>query len=620
MDVKQFLDEKFDRIESEGDNWKTNCPFCDDDRKRFGVHKEKGLWHCFNCNISGKSIYSLQKKLSTEVKQDLDFPESKRVRDQSKKDKPEQYVKIPQNLAAKHQEKLKIKDRKAADYLRNERGFSDETISYFQLGSWKTKGFEYVSLPFWKRGKLVNIKYRAVDFQDRKFKWRRIKGGESSLFHDDVIDHDHNYIFVTEAELDAVALWNAGFKNVVAVTTGAKSFKQEWYERLERFKRIYLVYDNDVDGQSGAEKVAQRLGMDRCYNILLPKIQDEKKTDANNYFWDTKKRTQRYSAANFRKLIKEARKFEVKDVVSLRDAIKDAYKSRFVADEDEIMGFPTPWPKINGLLKKGNRPGHLVVVSGISKIGKTTWVQNWIRALGNDQKVTSLIYECEMKPDQLGEKFVAMETVTLDMKEDFEAEDFSWAAYKLPIDKIYIAHPRSEAPTLDGACDTIRAAVQRYGARVVVFDNLHFLVRSDNVKDEIGRVTRTFKLLAENLNVLFILIVHPKKTGQKEPTPDDLKDSSSIFQDLDTLILLHRNYISSGKEGTEDEGTGGYEPLTKVLVQGRWCAGGFTFQYFDGSRSLFYEKGDLLRNALAKRKALSMKKVGGFNVKGQRGN
>ena len=51
-----------------------------------------------------------------------------------------------------------------------------------------------------------------------------------------------------------------GIKNVVGLTTGAEGFHQSWYDRLERFKTIYLVMDNDIAGQDGAVKISKRLG------------------------------------------------------------------------------------------------------------------------------------------------------------------------------------------------------------------------------------------------------------------------------------------------------------------------------------------------------------------------
>jgi hypothetical protein len=41
--------------------------------------------------------------------------------------------------------------------------------------------------------------------------------------------------------------------------------------RFLPFERIYLVYDNDKQGDEGAAEVVRRLGYHRCWRVRLPK-------------------------------------------------------------------------------------------------------------------------------------------------------------------------------------------------------------------------------------------------------------------------------------------------------------------------------------------------------------
>lgn len=602
MNVRDYLEEKgFSPVES-GDNLQINCPFCDDDRNRLGIHNVTGQWNCFNCGEKGKTIISLQKKLSDEKIESLEL----------EKPKAKKAIHINQGLAAKFNKLLKKVDRKALEYLTTVRGFSKETIDHFQLGSWKKSGHEYVAIPFWKRGTIVNFKYRALKYESKKWKWRRHAGGESCLFHHDVVDQkEHESIYITEAELDCVALYNAGIKNVVAVTTGAKKFRQEWYDELERFKKIYLVYDTDVDGQAGAEKAAARLGFDRCFNVVLPKPFK----DVNNYFWNEKeKKPTGNTKKDFQLLVRDARRFEVKDTVSLKDALKELHKDIFLGDEDEIKGFDTPWWNVNKLMG-GAKPGHLVVVTAPPKIGKTTFVWNWMRYLAKDQDIPCALYCCEMRPKRLAEKAVATQIPDFTKADDITKMMIQETMFSLPSDMIYFGYPKEDSLTLDNVCEWAKKVVQRYGVKFICFDNLHFLVRGDDVKEKIGEVTRRFKLLAESLGIVFCLIVHPRKVGDKRMTADDLKDSSSIYQDLDTLIMIHRkrNNIdeedlsdggdSRGKEQTAKTIFGNFDPLCEVHITGRWCEGGATNIYFEGRRALFHSTGSLFHKALNVKKA-----------------
>lgn len=599
MGIKEYLESKGFDVISIGDNWNIDCPLCDDERKRLGFKMSTGQWNCFNCEAKG-SFKRFQKVMKDERVLELNLEKEKTTRKISKLD---------QGMSVKFYNKLELKNRLALPYLQEARGFKRSTIDHFQLGSWLTKGHEYVSIPFWKQGKLVNIKFRAVIVRDKKYKWRRIKNGESSLFHDDICDNQkYQEVFLCEAELDAISLYNAGFKNVVAATTGAKKFQQEWYERLERFKKIYIVYDNDVDGQAGAEKMATRLGMDRCFNIRLPS--DFK--DVNEYFWDKEQQKKRHRKVDFLKLAKDARRFEVRDTMSLQYALKEVYKDIYLNDEEELYGFRTPWAKVNRVMR-GAKKGHLVVVSAKPKTGKTTWVLNWMKYLSETGTPTA-IYCCEMKQKKIARRMVGMYCKDFVSSEYITGSQVAEANYGLPSKDIYLGYPKEDSLTLDNIAKWIKEVVARYGVKFVCFDNLHYLIRGESVKDRVGEVTRRFKLLAETLGIVFCLVVHPRKVGDKIMTADDLKDSSSTYQDLDTLIILHRGNEEGGDddESVDDDFDfdndaialkGKYSPMTEIHIEGRDIDGGKIFLYYQGERGLFFETGNMYERAVKRWKA-----------------
>ncbi len=73
----------------------------------------------------------------------------------------------------------------AMDYLQVSRGINLETIEHFKLGYDKTK--DAISIPIYKRGELINIKYRLLA-EDAKIKYVQEKGAEVWLFNEDGID------------------------------------------------------------------------------------------------------------------------------------------------------------------------------------------------------------------------------------------------------------------------------------------------------------------------------------------------------------------------------------------------------------------------------------------------
>lgn len=605
MELKEFLDSKGIGANQVGNNLQFDCPFCDDNRQRCGVnnnsnHAYFGYWNCLNggCGVKGRSVNSFQKKLAQFMDEEsLDKIEIKRPK------KQEIECDIDQKKALKCYNKARKSGRKALDYLMQQRGFSKETIQHFMLGSCKFKKYEYISLPFWENGELVNIKYRAIVVKDKSYKWRRIVGGKSSLYHDELLDDmEVKEIFLCEAELDAVALYNAGFTNVVAVTTGAKAMQPEWYDRLERFERINLVFDNDVDGQKGAEMMAKRLGMNRCNNILLPQediVEDGKKTtlkDANQFFWDRDNKKTRYKAKDFKALVKSSEQFKVKDVMSLTEAYRELIKNLHTADDDENVGFITRWKRINNILPR-SKPGFFVVVTANPKVGKTTWVMDWFTDLSK-QGIPTYIECCEMRQLRMAEKTIANALPDFSHVDNISEQQIREARFANPADIMYLGYPMDGVIELERMAEKITSVVQRYGVRAVCFDHLHFLVRGDNVKDRIGEVTRRFKLLAEQLGILFVLIAQPRKVeNNRVPTANDLKDSSSIYQDLDSLVILHRrvkvteDYGGDDIEDKPDENRGRMEVVTEVNVTSRWGDGGSCLLKFNGARSKYTDKG-----------------------------
>ena len=187
MQVGEYLKSKGlqAKLNSSKTDYYLNCPFCEDERERFGIRakpKEDGFqhWNCFNCNQRGKTFDSFKTKLENKYG-------DKNISEINFRKKPERKVEtnVNQALSKKLFKNLKKSGRKALQYLYKERGFKKETVIHFQLGSCKRKGYEYVSIPFFENNILVNVKYRAIDYKDKKYKWLRLSGGKSSLFHDE---------------------------------------------------------------------------------------------------------------------------------------------------------------------------------------------------------------------------------------------------------------------------------------------------------------------------------------------------------------------------------------------------------------------------------------------------
>lgn len=83
----------------------------------------------------------------------------------------------------------------------------------------------------------------------------------------------------------------------------------------------------------------------------------------------------------------------------------------------------------------------------------------------------------------------------------------------------------------------------KYGAKIFFIDHLHFIVpfSSDRLDTRIGQAMRELKQIAKKHEVMIVLVAHLKKTNMVvSPTLEDLRDSSFIAQEADTVMMLWR--------------------------------------------------------------------------------
>ena len=535
-----------------------SCPFCNDEKWHFYMSpNEGGPYFCHKCNERG-NLYSLKKHLGDI--QDTIQPAYKKP--MAQKPKPGMDERYHQAL---------LQDQDGLDYLEG-RGINLESINRFKLGLYQKNGTKWMSIPLYQGESLVNIKFRSLPPAEKTF--RRIPECASVLFNLNNVK-GHKEVYLTEGELDAITLSQAGIENVISGTTGAGSFDPEWIDQLKRFKKIYIVYDSDEAGQKGARAVAKRLGYNRCFNVELPDGQDP-----NDFFLEN-------DIFAFQGIANQAERFALPGVISAQAAIDLLRREK---TNGEATGLLTPWDNVNSLLK-GFKPGDLIVLSAPPKTGKTTYALNICSALAK-VGIPSLFYCLEMRPERLIKKHIQSEF----RKESLEIDDIDRASRQFSGLPLYLAHAFKKLK-LDAVLKLIREAIQRYDLRFIVFDNLHFLVRSvSNVNEELGQAVQGFKLLAEEMEIPIMAIAQPRKRdagGRDEiMRADDIKYSNSVHADCDQMIILHRKRIASkAKEVNQDNFTAKTEaldPVTLVRIEAhRYGSGGEALLYFHGEYSRF---------------------------------
>jgi len=562
--VKSYLARKRWAYKPLGDNINLavqTCPFCKKSKWKFNIIASSGVYRCWHCSESG-TLYKLKRELG-----DLQsvMPASEATTGSSIV--PKNFIEINMEVVEKWNRQL-LRSKQALSYVEKVRGINYETILHFKLGVKKENGVYWLTIPHLENGTCYNVKSRSIPPATKDF--RRIKDAKSVLFNSDALA-EYEEIVLVEAELDAISFWQAGIKNVVGLTCGAETLLPEWFDALACKSKIYICLDADAVGQDGARKIARRLGLDKCVNIFLPDH------DANQVLTSL-------GSEELAKVIETARPFEVEGVVPISWALSRCKDSQ----QNKEGGLLTPWDPVNYLLGDGMMPGDLVVLSAKIKVGKTSLALNVAKHLA-DKLIPSMFYCLEMSVERLARKVTCM--VRRKDSRFVSDIDFSLARYYTRHSPLYFVEPDwSGGFKHESVFDKIREIVKRYGIKFVVFDNLHFLCRSlQYLVAEVGQVTRGFKLLAQELSIVIMLIAQPRKIqANRIISYDDLKDSSAIPADADQVILLHRKPIAAGFAATSEDTESILEPKTLVRFDAtRYQGGGECYLWFDGATSLF---------------------------------
>lgn len=403
----------------------------------------------------------------------------------------------------------------ALDYLKKDRGFNDETIKYFKLGYCKEK--EAIAIPIFKNNECVNIKYRFLN--PKKMKYTQETGAEVWLFHEDGLDNakKKGAVMITEGEFDCMSVWQSGIKSVVSPASGKDSYGI-WIELLDIIPKIYICYDNDKPGKKSAREMADRLGVDKCFEVQYP---DEIK-DANDYFKE-------YTSEEFRELVKVARPFYKYEFKGLADIIEGLQERTLKFTESKFF------PEVK------MRKDWMVIVSGRTNCGKTSLVLNVANEFVNRGDPV-LVMPFERGNEEVGHRM--MNVMFNKSTDDFlklEKSDWDDIISKCIDKPLYFS-----VPNKDKVEETIRKAKRFFNVKIVIIDHLDYIVRNvaGNREAEIANTLQSYKAVAQELGIILIIVTHMKKAEnsgasvERKPNLDDLKGSSSLQQDPECVILL----------------------------------------------------------------------------------
>jgi hypothetical protein len=509
-----------------------------------------------------------------------------------------------------------LSDPEAMDYLLNVRGFTQEIIDQQKLGLkekvWFREAGESKALviPYLVGGNIVYAKFRTLPPKPKDFV--SPSGWEAPLYNGEILQEGLNEILFVEGEADTLSCMSNGISYVVGVP-GANVKKSLWIETLDKVapKKIYILYDNDKAGKKGAQELASRIGIEKCYKIVLPSFlteldEGELRTgkDINEWF--------RYGGGTlekFEELKQHAELFDVTGVTSTRDALTQL--------EDELNGkadlAPTyvfQWPELNRLI--GMEDGDVLDIVAPEKVGKTTMGMNIMDHMVGQYGEDGLIVCLEMTQARLARKWVALVTGFEDVLTEPGTPESKAKLVELKAScvtarsvqqsrgaDLYFAYPMQWQDDPESVFKLMKDCIRRYGVKWVMFDNLQKFC-DESLKSQghrtiyLSQCSKKLASIAKDYKIKMIRILQPKRIEKGATiSTNDVDGSSQVAKDCDGMITLWRSVVGELKKSeweTQQQGfeesNESFEPVMKVTVGlTRYSAGGSTRLFYDGARS-----------------------------------
>lgn len=218
--------------------------------------------------------------------------------------------------------------------------------------------------------------------------------------------------------------------------------------------------------------------------------------------------------------------------------------------DDTMSGVPTGFAELDELTN-GLHSGQMVIVAARPAVGKSTLALDLARSAAVKNGLTTVYFSLEMSKTELVMRLLSAEaTVPLNHIRNGRMSEDDWQQI------VHKTGHVQEAPlfiddspnlTMMEIRSKARRLRQRNDLRLVIIDYLQLMSSGRKVESrqlEVSEFSRQIKLLAKELQIPVVALCQlnrgPEQRNDKKPMLSDLRESGSLEQDADVVILLHR--------------------------------------------------------------------------------
>lgn len=253
-----------------------------------------------------------------------------------------------------------------------------------------------------------------------------------------------------------------------------------------------------------------------------------------------------------KKIFAIAESGQKRDYTSVKDVMLDDMDiiSKRSVQSGSLTGVTSGFKDLDNKLG-GFQKSDLIIVAARPGMGKTAFALNIALNAAEKGSANVLIFSMEMSKEQLGQRLISM-------KANVDMEDISkgnvqgekWHEIIMASETIgqcNINIDDTPNPTLYEIRNKCRRMKADQGLDLIVVDYLQLMIgKAENVVQEVSQLTRSFKLIAREMNCPVLLLSQLSRTPDQRvnnhrPVLSDLRDSGSIEQDADIVLFLYRD-------------------------------------------------------------------------------
>jgi replicative DNA helicase len=213
-----------------------------------------------------------------------------------------------------------------------------------------------------------------------------------------------------------------------------------------------------------------------------------------------------------------------------------------------VFGLPTGFCDLDAMTG-GMHAGDLVIVAGRPSMGKTAFAINVAEQVALDGK-SVLVFSLEMGDTQIAMRnLAAIGSANIQRVRSGDMTSDEWDGVTAAMGRLYTSKFWIDDAAGLGAAQMharARRIKRQHGLDLIVIDYLQLMqAEGNNRNEQLGDITRRLKLMARDLNVPVVLLSQlsrkVEERGDKRPLMSDLRESGSIEQDADVILMVYRD-------------------------------------------------------------------------------